>query len=55
MKCERCPARPFSREKKCCDTCLRRDMRSILLKRCSDMFKESLKIEKGAQNETNSV
>ena len=46
MKCERCPARPFSREKECCKCCLRRDLKGELLKRCSEVFYEPEKIFK---------
>lgn len=49
MKCERCPARPFSREKECCKNCISRDLKAELMERCFNMFKESLRIEKEAK------
>lgn len=46
MKCESCPARPFSRERECCKNCIERDMKALLLRRCSDVFREPVKFKK---------
>ncbi len=49
MRCDRCPARPCSHKKECCKNCIERDMKALLLRRCSDVFKEPMKIEKEAK------
>lgn len=46
MKCERCPARPFSRKKECCKNCVSRDLEAELMERCSKVFYEPEKFFK---------